>query len=133
MPSPYIPKEWRTAVIERANGRCEYCLKPQVSYFAHEVDHVTARKHGGETTLDNLAFACFECNRNKGSDIASVDPESGELTFLFNPRTQKWNDHFHLLDGRIEPLTAYGRVTVFLLQLNHEGRVQERVALGIGV
>lgn len=133
MASAHIPKELRTAVIERTDGRCEYCLKPQVFYFAHEVDHVIARKHGGETTSANLAFACFECNRNKGSDIASVDPESGELTFLFNPRSQNWKEHFYLLNGRIEPLTAYGRVTVFLLQLNHEDRIQERVALGIGV
>jgi hypothetical protein len=133
MSSPHISKEWRTAVIERANGRCEYCHKPQVLFFAHEVDHVIARKHGGETALDNLAFACFECNRYKGSDIASLDPETRELTLLFNPRLQNWHDHFRFRSGRIEPITAVGRVTAFLLHLNDVERIQERVALDIGI
>ncbi len=133
MSSSPIPNKLRTAVIERANGRCEYCHKPPVSFFAHEVDHIIARKHGGKTVLENLAFACFECNRNKGSDIASLDPNSGELTPLFNPRTQNWHDHFQLSMGRIEPLTRSGRVTVFLLQLNDEERIQERIALRVGM
>lgn len=133
MTSFQIPNMLRLAVIARANGLCEYCHKPQVSYFAHEVDHVIAQKHGGETVMENLAFACFECNRHKGSDIASLDPASGKLTLLFNPRNQSWHDHFYFDQGRIEPLTAHGRVTVFLLQLNQEERLTERIALKIGV
>ncbi|MCB0045137.1 MAG: HNH endonuclease [Caldilineaceae bacterium] len=58
-----IPESMRRGVIERAQGCCEYCGKPQVTFFAHEIDHVIARKHGGQTELENLAFACFECNR----------------------------------------------------------------------
>jgi hypothetical protein len=120
------------AVIERAKECCEYCYKPQVSFLAHEVDHVIARKHGGETTEANLAFACFECNRYKGSDIASLDPDTGQLTALFNPRNQSWVEHFRFVKGRIEPLTAVGRTTVFLLRLNDTERIEERIALHIG-
>ena len=93
----------RKAVIERAEGRCEYCKKPQVAFFAHEVDHVIAQKHRGPTTLENLAFACFECNRFKGSDIASLDPQTDKLTPLFNPRTQSWDEHFRYEQGKIIP------------------------------
>ncbi|MCB0105322.1 MAG: HNH endonuclease [Caldilineaceae bacterium] len=128
-----IPNAMRRAVIERANGCCEYCGKPQISFFAHEIDHIIAEKHRGSTTLENLALACFECNRFKGSDIASLDPLADELTPLFNPRTQLWETHFRYEQGVIVPLTAEGRVTVDLLRLNDDSRVQERTALGIGM
>ncbi|HKZ85474.1 MAG TPA: HNH endonuclease signature motif containing protein [Anaerolineae bacterium] len=126
-----IPATLRAAVVERAGGRCEYCHKPQISFYPHEVDHVVAVKHGGETTLDNLAFACFQCNRYKGSDLASIDPQSGAITPLFNPRTQQWADHFRLNGATIVPLTPEGRATVFLLRLNDPERIQERAVLNV--
>ena len=128
----YIPETMRRTVIARARGCCEYCAKPQVSFYPHEVDHVIAQKHGGKTSLDNLAFACFECNRYKGSDVASFDPHTGQLVALFNPRTQSWSEHFRYDHGAISALTAEGRVTVALLQLNDSTRIQERIALRIG-
>jgi len=124
-----ISQATRQAVIARANSRCEYCGKPQISFFPHEVDHVIAQKHGGQSTLENLAFACFECNRYKGRDVASFDPQNGQLTALFHPRQQKWAEHFCYEVGGIIPLTPAGRVTVFLSRLNEPTRVQERVAL----
>jgi hypothetical protein len=119
----------RRAVATRAQDRCEYCGKPQISFFPHEVDHVLAQKHGGQTTLDNLALACFERNRYKGSDVASFDPHTRQLTPLFNPRQQKWGEHFRYIEGTIVPLTPEGRVTVMLLCLNQPTRVTERIAL----
>lgn len=86
--------------------------------FPHEPDHLIARKHGGTTVSKNLALACFDCNRFKGADIASVDRVTGELVGLFNPRTQRWSQHFRLQNGRITPLTATGRVTEHVLRLN---------------
>jgi 5-methylcytosine-specific restriction endonuclease McrA len=124
-----IPSALREAVIARAGGRCEYCQKPPLGYFRHEVDHVVALKHGGRTTMDNLALACFNCNRFKGSDLSSIDPETDAVTPLFNPRTQVWADHFRRDAALIEPRTAAGRVTVFLLRLNAPERVRERLAL----
>ncbi len=129
----YIPEALRRAIIARANGCCEYCGKPQVSFFPHEVDHVIAQKHGGKTALDNLAFTCFECNRYKGSDIASFDPQTGQLSALFNPRTQAWDEHFRYDKSVIIPLTAEGRTTTILLHFNDLLRVQERIALHIGM
>lgn len=128
----YIPETIRRTVIARAQERCEYCGKPQISFFPHEVDHVIAQKHGGKTSLDNLAFACFECNRHKGSDVASFDPQTGQLVALFNPRTQVWSEHFRYDNGVIISLTPEGRVTSYLLQFNDPSRVQERLALRIG-
>ena len=117
----------RRQVRERASERCEYCLLAEVqAFFPHEPDHIISRKHGGETVLDNLALACFDCNRFKGSDIASVDPVSGTLTLLFDPRLQRWSEHFKLEHGRVVPLTATGRATARLLRLNLPHRIEIR-------
>jgi hypothetical protein len=69
------------------------------------------------------------CNRRKGSDISSVDPETGNLVSLFNPWNQRWSDHFALEGVRIVGLTDIGRTTVEFLQLNAFERVMERNAL----
>lgn len=125
-----IPAALRRPVIARASGRCEYCLiRPDATLFTHEADHIIARKHGGITTADNLALACYYCNRYKGTDVGSFDPETGKFVLLFNPRTQVWDDHFALDGAHIVALTPEGRVTVALLQLNHHDRVQERQIL----
>ncbi|MGE0376711.1 MAG: HNH endonuclease [Planctomycetaceae bacterium] len=97
--------------------------------FRHEPDHVIAEKHGGETTAENLALACFACYRFKGSDIASLDPVSGELAPLFNPRVDRWSDHLTVAEGRIVGLTAVGRATEQLSRLNLPERVEVRTLL----
>jgi len=97
--------------------------------FPHEPDHIIAIKHGGRTTGDNLAYACFDCNRAKGSDIASIDPETGALRPLFSPRTQVWSEHFRYNGPVIEARTAVGRVTVRLPRMNLPVRVAIRESL----
>jgi 5-methylcytosine-specific restriction endonuclease McrA len=68
-----ISKTVREQVRQRAGMRCEYCRKPEgVSQFAHTIDHIIAVKHEGTSEFDNLAWACFQCNSTKGSDIASL-------------------------------------------------------------
>lgn len=45
-----------------------------------------------------------------------------------------WDEHFQLDGVRIIPLTATGRVTVYLLQLNAFERIEERrLLLELGV
>ena len=89
----------RRRVAAGAGDGCEYCRIHQDSAAsAHQVDHVIAEKHGGQTVLENLALCCTTCNLRKGSDIASSDPATGLLTPLFHPRTQSWPEHFQL-DG----------------------------------
>jgi hypothetical protein len=118
--SEYLPAELRRLVRERANYRCEYCLiHENESFLPHEPDHIIASKHRGLTTASNLAWTCFTCNRAKGSDLSSVDPETGEIVRLFNPRSDTWVDHLELNeDGFLNAKSAIGRVTVSLLKLN---------------
>ena len=122
----------RTEVARRANYRCEYCLiHDDDAGFPHQVDHVISRKHGGSSTADNLAYACVFCNRRKGSDIASIDPETGRAIPLFNPRHDRWSDHFQIEAEFIKPLTAVGSATIQLLRLNTSERLSERRLLQI--
>jgi hypothetical protein len=126
----YINPELRRFVADRAGYCCEYCLLSQFDNFLpFEIDHITAEKHRGLTVERNLCLSCSYCNGYKGSDIASLDPQNDQLSRLFNPRTQKWSDHFRLNGAFIEPLTPEGRVTVFLLRMNDEMQVIERAGL----
>jgi hypothetical protein len=95
----------------------------------HEVDHIIPVKHRGETALNNLCLACLDCNRNKGSDFASFDPETSHITTLFDPRQHEWDKHFRLDGAQILPLTPEARVTVFVLKLNDPTRIRARRAL----
>lgn len=120
----------RTQIQQRAGGRCEYCrVHENDVLFPHEPDHVIADQHGGDTTTENLALACFHCNRQKGPNIASIDPETGQIAPLFNPRSDRWETHFRFEGARIIPLTAIGRATVQLLKLNSSERIRVRTSL----
>ena len=124
-----VSLELRFQVSERAVGRCEYCLiHEEDAAFAHEVDHVISRQHGGRTDKDNLAYACMPCNRFKGTNLSSTDA-SGAVLGLFNPRIDQWNVHFRLNGSVIEPDTGAGAATSKLLRFNARERVIERSLL----
>lgn len=117
----------------RAGHLCEYCLIHEAdTFFGCEVDHIVSEKHGGPTREDNLAYACLHCNRNKGSDIASLHPETGAIVRFFNPRVDRWADHFRLgeSDGvTIVPLTSIGEATARIFRFNEDERLLERKEL----
>lgn len=120
----------RKLVIERAKNRCEYCLLPEsVSLHKHEPDHIVPLQHGGQTDVNNLTLSCMRCNRYKGPNVGSFDPETGNLVPFFNPRTQDWANHFELNGAIIRPRTAEARVTVKIFRMNDENRVLERQRL----
>ena len=127
MSTSHIPALVRRLVRTRAAESCEYCLAPErLSFHSHQVDHIVAEKHGGETMEDNLALSCICCNQAKGSDLWSIDPITVQMIALFHPRRDRWADHFELRGCLIVPLTPVGRVTVKLLQINAPDRVVER-------
>lgn len=130
-----VPAALRRLILERAGGRCEYCLLPQaVVVYPHQPDHIIPKQHDGQTTADNLALACTFCNRHKGPNVGSFDPKTGELVRFYNPRIQAWQDHFQLDGPLIQPLTPEARVTIKILRLNEANRVEERqrlIAVGL--
>ncbi|MBI4575586.1 MAG: HNH endonuclease, partial [Planctomycetes bacterium] len=107
-----------------------YCRMPDLGgFFAHEPDHIIAAQHRGQTDLENLALACLQCNRFKGPNIASVDPETNRIVPLFNPRTDSWIEHFRTERGRVLPLTPVARATAALLNFNDPDREEARQKL----
>lgn len=119
MSKTHISSALRRIVKERAQGCCEYCLIPEIGTFAsHEIAHIIAEKHGGLTEADNLALSCTLCNKYKGTDLTSIDPNNGEIVRLYHPCVDSWLEHFLLSKTEIIPLTNIGRVTVKLLQFN---------------
>lgn len=117
-------------VQRRAQRRCEYCRTPQgFDGFTYEIDHVISKKHGGSTVAGNLALACFPCNNHKGPNIAGIDPKTKRLTPLFHPRRHQWGWHFRWDGPVLVGKTAIGRVTIMVLEINKEWRVDLRQAL----
>ncbi len=125
-----MEKRLDQAVRDRARDLCEYCRAPQVCYPERfQIDHIIARQHRGETTLDNLALCCLECNRRKGPNITSVDPQTRQRADLFHPRQDVWREHFAWQGATLLGLTPTGRVTVAVLDINRPPRVTVRQAL----
>lgn len=118
----------REAVAQRADGLCEYCRLPETAdpHSAFHLEHVVPKQHGGGDDEENLAWSCSRCNRRKGPNLAGIDPSTGTVIELFHPRRQKWLDHFVFRDARIYGITATGRTTVQLMDMNAHHRVQLR-------
>jgi hypothetical protein len=121
----------RLAVRERAEHRCEYCRLPQrfAPAVRFHIEHIRARQHRGDDHLENLALACPRCNSFKGPNLASHDPQTDEQVSVFNPRLHLWDEHFALDGVRVVGLTAIGRATVELLNMNEEERLNVRAEL----
>lgn len=68
------------------------CRVPQEddAFFSFHVEHILPRQHGGLDEFGNLALACYHCNRHKGPNLAALDPETGRMPRLFNPRSDVW-------------------------------------------
>ncbi len=119
-----------SGVRERAQPRCEYCGLPQAAVlFAFQIEHVIARQHRGSDDPSNLALACDRCNLHKGTNLSAIDPISGNIVAIFNPRKDRWHEHFELQGAVILGLTEVGRATLALLKMNVEHRVRLRTEL----
>ena len=121
----------RDFVRQRADGRCEYCRLPDFALAPEDfhVEHIIARQHRGGDEPGNLAWACIYCKLYKGPNLRSIDPDTGELTHLFHPRRDSWEEHFRMADTRISGRTAVGRTTLWLLEMNAEILVHVRASL----
>lgn len=126
----HVPAELRRFVTARAEHLCEYCLLAEEDlWFGCQIDHVISEKHGGLTVAENLALACVNCNRSKGSDIGSLHPASGQFLRFYNPRIDRWAKHFRLVDAHIEATTPRGEVRAKILNFNVWDRILERQSL----
>jgi hypothetical protein len=120
----------RRRVRKRAGNRCEYCRchQDELPFVTFHVEHIIARQHGGSDSALNLCLACHWCNFHKGTNIATrVD---AQLVPLFHPRQHLWNEHFATEGDTVIGLTAIGRGTVRLLDMNSDERRELRRLCG---
>ncbi|MGH9800920.1 MAG: HNH endonuclease, partial [Blastocatellia bacterium] len=90
-----IPEDIRNLVRLRARHLCEYCHADETwQHIPFTIDHLIPRTAGGEEIPDNLGLACLHCNRRKSDKQVAVDPLTGEMVPLFNPRQHQWQEHF---------------------------------------
>lgn len=116
-------------VADRAIHRCEYCHAPELVFnFPFEVEHIVPTSRGGADVEVNLALACRSCNLRKGTRINEIDPESNTEVRFFNPRQDRWENHFQINSesGLIMGITPSGRVTVKSLEINSQSQVIAR-------
>ncbi|MHC5675729.1 HNH endonuclease [Nostoc sp.] len=117
----YISEATQNQVRQRAKSLCEYChASEQWQYVSFTVDHVIPLTKGGANLIDNLALACFHCNRQKSDKLKAFDEQSLSEVPLFNPRTDSWQEHFIWSTDTLSiiGLTPTGRATVAALAFN---------------
>ena len=61
---------------------------------------------------------CVFCNRHKGPNLCGLDPGPGSCTRLYNPRRDRWREHFAWQGEVLIGLTAVGRTTIQVLAIN---------------
>ncbi len=129
MSKSYVPSELRLRVAAQARHRCGYCLSTEaIVGIPMDVEHIVPESAGGATEESNLWLACSLCNSYKGSRTISRDPISGQDVPLFDPRRQRWDEHFAWEESgsKIVGLTTTGRTTVVALVLNRPPLVKAR-------
>jgi hypothetical protein len=115
-------------VRNRAGNRCEYCRLHQdaAPFLRFHIEHIQARQHIQDDSSDNLALACPDCNRHKGPNLTTLDPNTREVVLLYHPRKDDWNEHFVLDGNYIRGITQTGIATENLLKFNSDERVEMR-------
>lgn len=121
----------RQLVRQRADDRCEYCHLPQAAapFLTFHIEHVQAQQHVEDDSLENLALACPDCNRHKGPNLTTVDPQTRLIVRLFHPRQDVWDAHFEYRGAILVGRTLVGEATIRLLQMNTVERVEMRAEL----
>jgi 5-methylcytosine-specific restriction endonuclease McrA len=119
----------RDQIERKAKLRCEYCRAPQaICGYQFHLEHIHLRSRKGSDSLSNRALACASCNLAKGGRIRGIDPATGREVHLFHPRNQRWNRHFRWTadQGTLVGITAAGKATIAVLDLNSERRSEAR-------
>ncbi len=113
-------------VRNRARNQCEYCQLPQTAtpFLTFHVEHIQAKQHVSEDSLDNLALAFPDCNRFKGPNLTSLSSITRKIIRLFHPRNDQWSEHFEYESSVLVGLRPIGEATIDLLQINSDEQMK---------
>jgi hypothetical protein len=125
-----VGQQLRDFVRERAKDQYEYCQLPHElePFLPFHVDHIVAEQHGGDDDPMNLCWCCQHCNLKKGPNLSSRDGITGQTVELFNPRLDKWSEHFEWNGPLLVSNTPTGRATIRCLAINHPDNIAQRQA-----
>jgi HNH endonuclease len=129
MSRPYVSAQLAAQILADAGHRCGYCRTDErLTGSPLSIEHILPIVAGGPTERENLWRSCRECNERKGAQVQATDPESGEVVDLYNPRTQRWADHFRWSEDGLLVIgvTTVGRATVAAIDLNRSHQIVAR-------
>jgi len=118
-----ISRKLADKIRQQAKNRCGYCLLPQnLNPTLLEIEHIQPTAKNGTDEEENLWLACRECNSHKSVKTHGFDEKTRRRVKLFNPRKQKWRNHFEFSEAATEIIgkTVCGRATVEALKINNE-------------
>lgn len=92
------------------------------------MEHIVPRSLGGGSDLDNLAWSCPGRNLHNAGRSGLLDRDTNQRVPVFNPRSERWRDHFSWDEFQIVPLTAIGRAMCAAFELNSDRRIRIRRA-----
>ena len=72
----------------------------------------------GQTVAENFALAFVSCSLRKAARQAAIDPVTGKLAPLFDPRRDAWQSHCRWQGILLVGMTPQGRATVSALDMN---------------
>jgi hypothetical protein len=110
---------------DRAAPPVQICVQERAHHCVRPANRVAAWATGSHGLQDGGA----ELRRRrsgKGPNLAGIDPLTGELTRLFCPRRDEWNEHFAWQGPELVGRTAIGRTTVDVLNINLPERLEHR-------
>jgi uncharacterized protein (TIGR02646 family) len=117
---------FRQALIDEFDNRCAYCESKLGLTSPPEIDQFYPKSLYPDKAfqLDNLLLCCSVCNRNKGNSFP-LDEEG--LPLLLNPRFDNFGEHLTIeKDGTASSISARGKTTIKLLDLNRPALIEER-------
>jgi hypothetical protein len=113
-------KAWQK-IKKEFNWRCAYCQMPAI-YLPQglQKEQIVPLSVEGLDVPKNICPACPNCNSHKAKKVFAIDPRSGKKVKLFNPRKQKWLEHFgwDKFGTKVMGRTPIGRATVAGLKIN---------------
>jgi hypothetical protein len=119
---PHPRHEW---VRARYGCACGYCgVSEDETGGQLTVDHYRPVAAGGDESDENLVYACFRCNTQKGEYWSAP----GSPQALLHPLLDDTATHLQLdpATGRLVALTCRGKTHINLLRLNRPELVANR-------
>jgi 5-methylcytosine-specific restriction endonuclease McrA len=129
-----LSKKLKARVFQWGENRCSYCLLPQKYIFGFTLhcEHIYPVEKGGTNAEENLCLACAWCNSAKSTTTEALDPVTETTARLYNPRKEKWTDHFEWDPIDLKVLcgkTPTGRATIIALDMNAYRCLEARAIL----